>query len=269
MYTILLGKGKDVTQKSHKKPDIEQTETTHFGFQQVAEAEKESRVKGVFSKVASRYDVMNDAMSLGVHRLWKDEMLRMLAPKAGAHMLDVAGGTGDIAFRFLKKCEGGTVTVCDINPQMLEEGRKNALNRGITHSIDWQCGNAESLPFEDNSFDYYTIAFGIRNVTHIDKALAEAHRVLKPGGRFLCLEFSKVTQPVLAKCYDLYSFHVIPKLGGLIAGDADSYQYLVESIRKFPNQEHFKQMITDAGFSNTKYRNLTFGTVALHSGWKV
>ena len=245
------------------------SQKTHFGFQQVDETEKESLVKGVFSSVASKYDLMNDAMSLGVHRLWKDEMLRMLAPRENAKLLDVAGGTGDIAFRFLKQCTGGEVTVCDINPEMLEQGKKNAINRGITQGISWQCGNAESLPFEDNSFDYYTIAFGIRNVTHIDKALEEAHRVLKPGGRFLCLEFSKVTNPVLAKCYDLYSFHAIPHMGKILAGDSESYQYLVESIRRFPDQETFKQMIETAGFRNVKYRNLTFGTVALHSGWKV
>lgn len=245
------------------------TQKTHFGFKQVDESQKESLVKGVFSSVASRYDVMNDAMSMGVHRLWKDDMIRTLAPRKNSKLLDVAGGTGDIAFRYLKSCENGEATICDINPEMLQEGRKNAINKGILDNINWHCGNAESLPFPDNHFDYYTIAFGIRNVTNIDKALEEAYRVLKPGGRFLCLEFSKVVSPIVAKAYDLYSFHLIPKMGKVLANDSESYKYLVESIRKFPKQNKFADMINDAGFSKVKYRNLTFGVVALHSGWKV
>ncbi len=242
---------------------------TSFGFRQVGEDEKQPLVKGVFESVASRYDVMNDVMSLGVHRIWKQQFIKKLAPRANTDLLDVAGGTGDIAFRFLDKAKGGQATLCDINHAMLENGYRRAIDENRLKGIEWVCGNAESLPFPDNHFDYYTIAFGIRNVTHIDIALKEALRVLKPGGRFMCLEFSHVTNPILQKIYDSYSFHLIPAFGELVAKDRDSYQYLVESIRMFPKQEEFVAMIEAAGFSQASYENLTHGVVAIHSGWKV
>ncbi len=242
---------------------------THFGFQDVPESEKAGRVHGVFSSVAARYDLMNDLMSGGVHRLWKEAALDWLAPRPGMRLLDVAGGTGDIAFRFLRRIGGrGAATVCDMTAAMLEEGRKRAL-RDRVEGVGWVCGDAMRLPFPDRSFDAYTIAFGIRNVTRIGDALAEARRVLRPGGRFLCLEFSTVPQPGLAAAYDLYSFNVIPALGRVVTGDRDSYQYLVESIRRFPDQETFRAMIADAGFARASYRNLTLGVAALHSGWRI
>ncbi|XP_061672867.1 2-methoxy-6-polyprenyl-1,4-benzoquinol methylase, mitochondrial [Syngnathoides biaculeatus] len=282
---------------------------THFGFETVPEAEKAKKVYKVFENVAQKYDLMNDAMSLGIHRLWKDALLHAMHPHPGAHLLDVAGGTGDIAFRFLKYVasqkerrarrlarsmqtpswqdisdkysgteeeegeKGGLresrAVVCDINKEMLKVGREKAHLMGISAGVSWVVGDAEELPFNDDQFDIYTIAFGIRNVTHVDLALEEALRVLKPGGRFMCLEFSKVTNPVLARLYDAYSFQVIPVLGEVIAGDWKSYQYLVESIRKFPAQEEFKEMIEDAGFSCVHYHNLTGGVVSLHSGFKM
>lgn len=245
------------------------TKKVSFGFKQVDADKKESMVRGVFSNVAAKYDIMNDAMSLGIHRLWKDTFITMLNPAKNSKLLDVAGGTGDIAFRFLKAAENGFVTVSDINPQMLEQGYKNSLDKNITENIEFVEANAEKLPMPDGEYDYYTIAFGIRNVTNIDKALKEAYRVLKPGGRFMCLEFSNVDNPLFKKIYDFYSFKIIPELGGRLAGDKDSYQYLVESIRQFPKQDAFKQMIEDAGFTNVKYRNLSGGIVAIHSGWKV
>lgn len=242
--------------------------TTHFGFKTVGEDEKESLVRGVFDNVASRYDIMNDLMSGALHRLWKNDMVGWLAPRAGYRILDVAGGTGDIAFRMLKYADCH-VTVCDINQHMLEEGRNRAIDKNILHNIDWVCGNAESLPAEDNSFDAYTIAFGIRNVTHIDAALKEAYRVLKPGGRFMCLEFSHLKSDWMQKCYDAYSFHAIPKIGQWVTGNGDPYQYLVESIRQFPKQQDFAAMIADAGFGNVQWRDLTHGVVAIHSGRKL
>lgn len=242
--------------------------TTHFGFRTVAEDEKQTLVRGVFDSVASRYDLMNDFMSASLHRVWKNDMVSWLAPRDGMKIIDMAGGTGDIAFRMLERarCE---VTVCDINQHMLEEGRNRAIDRNILERIEWTCVNAESLPFENESFDAYTIAFGIRNVTHIDKALAEAHRVLKIGGRFLCLEFSHMANDWLQKAYDTYSFNIIPKIGQWVTGDAASYQYLVESIRQFPKQDAFADMIRTAGFGNVQYRNLTAGVVAIHSGRKL
>ncbi|SES70562.1 bifunctional demethylmenaquinone methyltransferase/2-methoxy-6-polyprenyl-1,4-benzoquinol methylase UbiE [Oceanicella actignis] len=244
--------------------------TTHFGFRDVPEREKARLVHGVFTSVASKYDVMNDVMSAGVHRLWKDAMMDWLAPRPGMRLLDVAGGTGDIAFRFLRRVRGrGHAVVCDMTESMLVEGRKRADAAEMGDSLDWVCGDAMSLPFPDRSFDAYTIAFGIRNVTRIEAALAEARRVLRPGGRFLCLEFSRIPVGGLQKLYDLYSFHVIPRMGQVIAGDRDSYQYLVESIRRFPDQESFAQMIRDAGFGRVAYRNLTMGVAALHSGWRI
>lgn len=243
--------------------------TTHFGYQTVPEGEKAGRVHGVFSSVASRYDLMNDLMSARIHRLWKEAMVDWLKPRPGMRALDVAGGTGDIAFRILRRVKGeAEVTVCDLTQAMLDEGQRRAEQDHI-HGIDWVCGDAMALPFADSSFDTYTIAFGIRNVTRMEDALAEAFRVLKPGGRFLCLEFSHIPQPLLQKAYDLYSFNVIPTMGKMITGDRESYQYLVESIRQFPDQERFKAMIEAAGFSRVAYRNLTLGVAALHSGWKI
>ena len=243
--------------------------TTHFGFEEVPETEKAERVQGVFSSVASRYDVMNDVMSVGIHRVWKDAMMDWLAPRPGQRLLDVAGGTGDISFRFLKRAGHGHATVLDLTEPMLVEGRKRAEAEKLSDSLDWVVGDAMALPFDKNTFDVHTISFGIRNVTRPQNALAEAFRVLKPGGRLMVLEFSQLPNGGLQQLYDLYSFNVIPRMGQLIANDRDSYQYLVESIRKFPDQETFLSMIRDAGFENTKYRNLSFGIAALHSGWKI
>jgi demethylmenaquinone methyltransferase/2-methoxy-6-polyprenyl-1,4-benzoquinol methylase len=243
--------------------------TTHFGFQEVPEAEKAGRVRGVFGSVATKYDVMNDAMSFGIHRLWKDAMMDWLAPRPGQHLLDVAGGTGDIAFRFLDRAGRGHATVLDLTAEMLEAGRRRAEAAELQDSLDWVVGDAMALPFEDASFDVYTVSFGIRNVTRPQDALAEAYRVLRPGGRLMVLEFSQVPNDLLRWVYDLYSFHIIPRMGQAIAGDRDSYQYLVESIRRFPDQESFLQMIRDAGFEMAKYRNLSMGIACLHSGWKI
>jgi len=243
--------------------------TTHFGFTEVPEGEKTGRVKGVFSSVASRYDVMNDVMSVGIHRLWKDAMMDWLAPRLGQCLLDVAGGTGDIAFRFLKRAGNAHATVLDLTNSMLDEGRKRAEANHMAHQLDWIVGDAMDLPFEANTFDVYTISFGIRNVTRPQDALNEAFRVLKPGGRLMVLEFSQLPNPGLQQLYDLYSFNVIPTMGQVIANDRDSYQYLVESIRKFPNQETLLGMVRAAGFEQANYRNLSMGIAALHSGWKI
>jgi demethylmenaquinone methyltransferase/2-methoxy-6-polyprenyl-1,4-benzoquinol methylase len=244
-------------------------ETTHFGFETVPESEKAGLVQGVFGSVASKYDVMNDAMSMGIHRIWKEAMMDWLAPRAGQQLLDVAGGTGDISFRFLERAGVGHATVCDITEPMLVEGRKRAEADQMARSLNWVVGDAMALPFEDNSFDVYTISFGIRNVVRPQDALNEAYRVLRPGGRLMVLEFSQIPNDMMQKVYDLYSFNVIPKMGKLIANDAESYQYLVESIRKFPDQDTFLDMVRKAGFENAKYRNLTMGIAALHSGWKI
>jgi len=243
--------------------------TTHFGFQTVPESEKAGKVHGVFTNVASKYDVMNDVMSMGIHRIWKDAMMDWLAPRAGQKLLDVAGGTGDISFRFLDRAGSGHATVLDMTEQMLIEGRQRAEAGEKSASLDWVVGDAMALPFPDNTFDVYTISFGIRNVTRVPDALSEAFRVLKPGGRLMVLEFSQIPNPMMQWAYDRYSFNVIPPMGKLIANDSDSYQYLVESIRKFPDQDTFLQMIKDAGFENAKYRNLSMGIAALHSGWKI
>lgn len=244
--------------------------TTHFGFQTVDENDKAGMVHGVFSSVASKYDVMNDLMSLGIHRLWKDAMMDWLAPRRGQHLLDVAGGTGDVAFRFLARAgEGARATVCDMTAAMLDEGAKRAEAAQLAGRLEWVVGDAMALPFADSSFDVYTISFGIRNVVRIPDALSEAFRVLRPGGRLMVLEFSQIPNDLLQKAYDLYSFNVIPRMGQAVAGDRESYQYLVESIRKFPDQETFAAMIRQSGFEQVKYRNLSLGIAALHSGWKV
>ena len=244
--------------------------TTHFGYETVDEADKARRVHGVFTSVASRYDVMNDAMSLGVHRLWKTALIDWLSPWPGMELLDVAGGTGDIAFRFLDRLQGrGHVTVLDMTEDMLAEGRRRAEAAGRADQLDWLVGDAMALPFPDGRFDAYTISFGIRNVTRIEDALAEAFRVLRPGGRLMVLEFSRVPQPAPRALYDAYSFGVIPRMGQVIAGDRASYQYLVESIRRFPDQEAFAAMIRAAGFEQVAWRNLSMGIAALHSAWKI
>ncbi len=245
---------------------------TDFGYRDVTEAEKTVLVRGVFSSVASRYDLMNDLMSGGVHRLWKDAMAEWLNPQPGQHIVDVAGGTGDIAFRIAalarSRGKGTKVAVCDVNAAMLAEGVRRAqdLDEG---DVDWVCGDAENLPIADCSMDACTIAFGIRNVTHIDAALAEARRVLKPGGRFLCLEFSRVQAPLLDAFYERYSFAVLPRLGEWITQDGDAYRYLVESIRRFPSQKAFARMIERAGLSRVRIRNLAGGIAAMHSAWRI
>ena len=245
---------------------------TAYGFEQVGEGEKQGRVNGVFHSVAKRYDIMNDAMSLGVHRIWKDVMVTKAAPSKTRpwRSLDVAGGTGDIAFRLIEASNrNASVTVLDINGSMLEVGAQRAKQKGLADNVDFIEANAEELPFEDNTFDAYTVAFGIRNVPRMDHALAEAYRVLKPGGQFLCLEFSDVDVPLLDRFYDLWSFNAIPAIGQALTGDRASYQYLVESIRKFPGQESFANLVREAGFSRVSYRNMTGGIAALHTGWKV
>lgn len=261
---------------------------TSFGFKHVNEEEKARMVGDVFTSVAKNYDTMNDLMSAGLHRLWKERLVSMLNPFPGMKHLDVAGGTGDVAFRildninrvkqrglqdgFIDVLEAKTqIYVCDINPNMLNVGKQRAAEKGYGEdgSLVWVEGNAESLSFQDDSMDGYTIAFGIRNVTHIEKVLSEAHRVLKHGGRFLCLELSHVSLPIFKELYDLYSFSVIPRIGEMVAGDRESYQYLVESIRRFPPQEKFASMIADAGFQKVEYENLVGGVVAIHSGIKI
>jgi demethylmenaquinone methyltransferase/2-methoxy-6-polyprenyl-1,4-benzoquinol methylase len=242
---------------------------TDFGFRKVRRDEKAGLVQGLFDSVADRYDLMNDLMSLGVHRLWKQAMLDWLAPRAAMRIIDVAGGTGDIAFRVLDRAPGARVTVADLSPRMVAVGRDRAIDHGYLDNIDWICASAESLPFPDQCFDAYTVAYGIRNVTDIAQTLSEARRVLKPGGRFLCLEFSHVTWPLLDKLYDAYSFSVLPWLGGMVAGERDAYAYLAESIRKFPDQKTFAAIIKAAGFDLVKVRDLSGGIAALHSAWRV
>lgn len=244
--------------------------TTHFGNQEVFENQKENLVKGVFKSVASNYDFMNDIMSLRVHRQWKNLMMDWLAPRSSQRLLDVAGGTGDIAFRFMARANGeAKATILDMTDSMLVEGQKRPEAVKYFNRLEWVCGDAMSLPFEDETFDVYTISFGIRNVTSIKDVLSEAYRVLRPGGRIMVLEFSLVENEMLRWLYDRYSFNVIPFLGQVIANDRDSYQYLVESIRRFPEQEVFRKMIADTGFEQVKYRNLSLGTASLHSGWKI
>lgn len=245
---------------------------TSYGFQKVEAGEKQPLVNEVFHKVANRYDLMNDLMSAGLHRLWKDAMVAWLHPpkRVGWKVLDVAGGTGDIAFRIIEASgRNAAATVLDINGSMLAVGRDRAEKYQLADTIDFVEANAEELPFADNSFDAYTIAFGIRNVPRIEVALAEAYRVLKIGGRFLCLEFSEVDMPLLDKAYEAWSFNAIPRIGQMVTGDGEPYAYLVESIRKFPNQKNFADMIGGAGFDRVTFRNYSGGIAALHSGWKL
>src|SRR5262245_48007202 len=248
----------------------EQDETeTWFGNRKVGRAQKTMLVRDVFSSVADKYDLMNDLMSVGVHRLWKTAMIDWLAPRPGHKILDVGGGTGDIAFRILERTPEAHVTICDLTPAMLNQGRDRAIDRGILGGVEWVAGNAEHLLFNEMQFDAFTIGFCLRNVADWDAALHEAWRVLRPGGRFLCLEFSQVAVPALARAYELYSFKVLPWLGQQVAGDRDSYQYLVESIRRFPNQDTLAGMMAKVGLSQVSYRNLSAGIAALHSGWRI
>jgi len=245
-------------------------ESQWFGEEAVTPDEKTRKVIGVFDSVAKDYDRMNDFMSGGLHRLWKDHLIRKIRPRAGLHYLDVAGGTGDIAFRIRQKAGANCrITLCDLNTDMLRVGRDRAFDHGFGNDFEWVTGNAESLPLPDGSVDVYTISFGLRNVTHIDTALAEAARVLKPGGRFFCLEFSHVDAPILRRIYDAYSYAVIPTLGQMVAKDRESYQYLVESIRKFPRPEALKRRALEAGFKTCRFERLTFGVVALHEAVKI
>lgn len=244
---------------------------TSFGFKEVSKNEKKGLVNEVFSSVASKYDIMNDLMSGGLHRLWKKRVLEEITDPSGK-LLDMASGSGDLAISFYKKSRDEfdiepKITACDANEDMLKVGREKALDSGIT-DIKYFTSFAEKLPFKDNSFDYYLVSFGIRNFSDIDQALKEAMRVLKPGGKFICLEFSKLNEGILSKIYESYSMNIIPKIGKIVTGDEDSYKYLVESIRKFPSRDEFKNIIEKAGFSNVKYYNMTFGTVAIHTGYK-
>jgi demethylmenaquinone methyltransferase/2-methoxy-6-polyprenyl-1,4-benzoquinol methylase len=247
-----------------------QARQTDFGFREVGEDEKTRLVRDVFDNVASRYDLMNDLMSGGIHRRWKAELIDRIKPRPGEILLDLAGGTGDIARRFLGRAgKSSQVIVCDINESMVAAGRDRALDDGVLGGVTWTVGNAEELPIADSSVDCCTISFGLRNVTHKQKALEEARRVLKPGGRFFCLEFSHVEAPVLRRLYDIYSFNVLPRLGAVIARDRDAYQYLVESIRRFPPQAELAAMMGQAGFEQVTWRNLSAGIAAIHGGWRL
>ncbi len=247
----------------------QQKQTIDFGFSEVPVEEKVKKVKGVFDSVADKYDIMNDVMSLGVHRLWKRQTIELAGIRPDMTVLDLAGGTGDFTKAYAKRVgKNGKVILADINESMVRVGRDRLINEGIAGNVAYTISNAEALNFPDNTFDVVTIAFGLRNVTHKDKALAEMARVLKPGGQALILEFSKVTQPLLAKLYDFYSFNILPKMGKVIADDEASYQYLAESIRMHPDQETLKQMMLDNGFDKAEYLNLSEGIVALHRGWK-
>lgn len=269
------------TQRSLSEQATNNENTTHFGFKTIPKDEKQQEVNSVFENVANSYDKMNDIMSMGIHRLWKDIFMRRLGPVHGSKLIDCAGGTGDITFRYLDYLRNipnpnrikSHVTVADINNNMLNVGKSRAKNQGYLNDenieVQWEVCNAEELPFENDTYNAYTIAFGIRNVTCIDKVLSEAYRVLTPGGRFLCLEFSHVKNDLFRWVYDKYSFQVIPVMGTVVTGQWDAYQYLVESIRKFPEQEEFKGMIEAAGFRSVTYENLTCGVVAIHSGFKI
>jgi len=241
--------------------------TTHFGFKTVGLQDKAGLVKDVFDSVAVRYDLMNDLMSGGIHRLWKSAMIDWLAPRPDMRLLDVGGGTGDIALRARERGVERIIVV-DINSEMLQVGRNRAIDKGQCEGLQWLCGDVERLPIAESSVDAFTIAFCLRNVTRIESALAEARRVLKPGGRFLCLEFSRVTLPLLDRVYDAYSFKALPFLGRIVADNAEAYRYLAESIRRFPAQERLAKMIAEAGFDQVKYRNYSGGIAALHSAWR-
>jgi demethylmenaquinone methyltransferase/2-methoxy-6-polyprenyl-1,4-benzoquinol methylase len=252
-----------------QRPDeIKDDVSSPFGYRTVVAADKAAMVQRVFASVSGRYDLMNDMMSLGIHRMWKRALMDMLAPKPDTRLLDVACGTGDIALRFLSR-GGGHVTACDRNMQMVEAGRARAIDKGVLSAIRWVVGDAEDLPCADSSVDAYTIAFGLRNVTHIDNALAEAVRVLEPGGRFMCLEFAPEAASWLEPLYRRYSFAFLPALGQVVTGDGAAYRYLVESIRRFPKQAALSERITAAGFDVVKHRNLTGGIVAIHSAWRI
>jgi len=259
-------------QSTHNQAELSQTSTTeitHFGYQNVPITQKSAKVADVFHSVAQKYDLMNDVMSVGIHRLWKKFTLAIAGARYGQKVLDIAGGTGDLAAKFARQVgDNGQVILADINASMLDVGRDKLLNLGVAGNVEFVQADAEKLPFADNTFDLITIAFGLRNVTNKDNALSSMFRVLKPGGKLLVLEFSKPTNNVISKFYDLYSFNVLPKLGALIAQDAESYQYLAESIRVHPDQETLKDMLCSAGFNGVKYYNLTFGIVALHVGVK-
>ena len=243
---------------------------THFGFKQVDADKKESLVAEVFSSVAGKYDIMNDVMSFGIHRIWKKIAMAHTGLKKGMHALDIAGGTGDLTIQMSKQVGAtGEVIISDINPAMLEQGRRRLIDKGVAGNVKFVEANAEELPFEDNSFNCVTIAFGLRNVTNKDKALKEMHRVLKPGGRLLVLEFSKPVVPGLDKIYDVYSFKILPFMGKIIADDEESYRYLAESIRMHPDQATLKAMMVEAGFERCTYHNMTGGIVALHKGFKL
>jgi demethylmenaquinone methyltransferase/2-methoxy-6-polyprenyl-1,4-benzoquinol methylase len=251
------------------------SEGVDFGSRRVPEAEKAPLIRALFDSVAPRYDLMNDLMSGGIHRSWKAEMIAWLKPRPGQVLLDVAGGTGDIALRAVPRLAAAqmapvpSIVVCDASEGMLEVGRARALDQGILAGIEWVCADAERLPVADQSIDLYTIAFGLRNVTRIDAALAEARRALKPGGRFLCLEFTPEITPLLQPLYDLYSFQIVPLLGWMVTGDREAYAYLVESIRRFPRQSELCEMIVRAGLDQVRFRNLTGGVAALHSAWRL
>jgi demethylmenaquinone methyltransferase/2-methoxy-6-polyprenyl-1,4-benzoquinol methylase len=248
---------------------------TDFGYRRVPEEKKAPLVRALFDTVAPRYDLMNDLMSAGIHRWWKSELVAWLKPRPGQLLLDVAGGTGDIALRALHRLvpqaagAGGGAVVCDTSEAMLAIGCARALDQGFLGGIEWLCADAERLPVADRSADLYTIGFGLRNVTRIEAALAEARRVLKPGGHFLCLEFTPEITPLLQPLYDLYSFQIVPLLGQIVTGDRDAYAYLVESIRRFPRQSELADMIARAGLEQVKFRNLTGGVAALHSAWRL
>ncbi|MDE2166028.1 MAG: class I SAM-dependent methyltransferase [Alphaproteobacteria bacterium] len=244
-------------------------ETADFGYRRVAAREHTRLVHDVFARVARRYDLMNDLMSGGIHRLWKAELIDRLGPRPGQVLLDVAGGTGDIARRFVARAPGAHAIICDINTRMLEAGRARSLDAGDGGAVRWLCGDAEALPLASGSVDACTIAFGLRNVTRIPAALAEMRRILRPGGHFLCLEFSNVEGPLVRRAYDLYSFAVLPRLGAVIAGDRDAYQYLVESIRRFPDRQRLVQLMREAGFERVTARPLSGGIAAIHSGWRL
>nr|ACO15341.1 Ubiquinone biosynthesis methyltransferase COQ5, mitochondrial precursor [Caligus clemensi] len=277
MFTVV--RRQNILRKSIRRASssYSKEELTHFGFQTISEVEKKEKVIDVFRSVSTKYDLMNDLMSAGIHRVWKSTFVNNLNPSPEHRILDVAGGTGDIAFRILdhlkatnKDSNGGKITVCDINGSMLDVGRSRASAGGyLAPQIEFVEGDAQALQFPDNSFDAYTIAFGIRNVVRIEEAISEAYRVLKPGGRFMCLEFAPVDTPVIGDLYNAYLFNVIPPLGEVVSGDWNSYQYLVESIQNFPPQDDFKQIIQDAGFRFVTYKNLSLGIVAIHSGFKI